>query len=683
MAEQAFQFELAKEDSFFIEFGHWDSLRKGLLSGERLERDLRRMEVAYLEQNKREFELRKNISLAQLAPDQLVNLRENGACDIYLPEVLFDMDHPGQYLRRIKSVRLTIPAVTGPYTNVNAKLTLLSNRYRKSPRTNDAYTYTGIDDERFRHNVTGIQSIATSSAQNDAGLFELNFQDERYLPFEGAGAISSWRLELTSDFRQFDYDTISDVVIQMDYMAREGGETLKAAANANIQAGLNKFSDQLESNETGLYRLFSLKTNLPNALYSLTLPITGQTYQQAIAEFKAEHFPNFLSARELELRDNLTVMIKFRDNVDVDPTTLDVSLAGSEAGALGTATFANADANFPLPYANLTALASTPIDEWLVRITANSGATSSKVNADTIEDIYILVNYIVQGAITTPDPGDQVPPSFTSAPALVNILDKTIDVTFTLGENSKVYALAVPDGATAPTAQEIMAQGTGILAMAGEAESFTISGLTAVTAYDIYVMAVDSNGNASGISQLDVTTAAATGEAFFNFCNVAQSIAGYNDAPGNPHVGVIAVTDASTGIILRSAGSWFPFGAGTSFDGAGEDTDDGGGFALNEQAQSSYWFSRGGSPIIEIDGLNDGDTYTVELLASRDTDGVSDTRVNEYGIGGDNISVTVTGNTSNTHLWTGKSPTGGRLQIDAISKVGEFYYFNVLRVIKE
>ncbi|MBK9227461.1 MAG: hypothetical protein IPL67_10515 [Ignavibacteria bacterium] len=35
-----------------------------------------------------------------------------------------------------------------------------------------------------------------STGQNDSGVFELNFRDERYLPFENTGAISSWRLEL-------------------------------------------------------------------------------------------------------------------------------------------------------------------------------------------------------------------------------------------------------------------------------------------------------------------------------------------------------------------------------------------------------------------------------------------------------------------------------------------------------
>ena len=51
-----------------------------------------------------------------------------------------------------------------------------------------------------------ITSIAVSTGQNDSGVFELNFRDERYIPFEGAGAISKWRIELPGTFREFDYD---------------------------------------------------------------------------------------------------------------------------------------------------------------------------------------------------------------------------------------------------------------------------------------------------------------------------------------------------------------------------------------------------------------------------------------------------------------------------------------------
>ncbi|HTZ20628.1 MAG TPA: hypothetical protein VMC06_07080 [Opitutaceae bacterium] len=50
-----------------------------------------------------------------------------------------------------------------------------------------------------------ITSIAVSSEQNASGVFELNFRDECYIPFEGAGAIGRWRIELPKDFRQFDH----------------------------------------------------------------------------------------------------------------------------------------------------------------------------------------------------------------------------------------------------------------------------------------------------------------------------------------------------------------------------------------------------------------------------------------------------------------------------------------------
>ena len=42
-AEKAFQYELGLSDSNFIQFGYWDSLKKGLLSGEQLHHDRRRM----------------------------------------------------------------------------------------------------------------------------------------------------------------------------------------------------------------------------------------------------------------------------------------------------------------------------------------------------------------------------------------------------------------------------------------------------------------------------------------------------------------------------------------------------------------------------------------------------------------------------------------------------------------
>ncbi|HUG67047.1 MAG TPA: neuraminidase-like domain-containing protein [Pirellulaceae bacterium] len=288
-AERCFRFELGLQDSSYINFGYWDSLKKGLLSGERLQYDLRRLETAYLQQNRREFELIKNVSLALLDPLALVRLRETGRCFFSLPEETFDLDYPGHYFRRIKSVSLTLPCVTGPHTTISCTLRLLKNSIRINtadgdngyPRNTDDDGLPA-DDTRFIENNIPVKAIAASSAQNDSGVFELSFRDERYLPFEGAGAISQWSLELFNDLptnnpdpanpdfgrplRQFDYSTISDAVLHLKYTAREDAGPFKNAAIARLREYLS------EDDPTRSVRVFNLRQEFPTQWHRFLNP---------------------------------------------------------------------------------------------------------------------------------------------------------------------------------------------------------------------------------------------------------------------------------------------------------------------------------------------------------------------------------------------------------------------------
>lgn len=62
----------------------------------------------------------------------------------------------------------------------------------------------GCQDGRFSDYFGSLQSIVTSSAQNDSGLFETNLREERYLPFENSGVVSEWQLELPVNPSQSD-----------------------------------------------------------------------------------------------------------------------------------------------------------------------------------------------------------------------------------------------------------------------------------------------------------------------------------------------------------------------------------------------------------------------------------------------------------------------------------------------
>ena len=221
-----------------IGHGHWDGLRSGLLAGERLHQEVKRLEVTFLERNVREHEMTKHVSLRRLEPKALVALRLDRACEFELPEWLFDLDSPGHYVRRLKSVSISVPCVVGPYGVVNCKLILLGSRTRVSAENvqNTTSYLAKTSDVRFDVRYGAAESIVTSSGRDDSGLFETSLRDERFLPFEGAGAISRWRLELPGSVAQFDYGTISDVILHLRYTARDGGESMRDSAKGQFAA---------------------------------------------------------------------------------------------------------------------------------------------------------------------------------------------------------------------------------------------------------------------------------------------------------------------------------------------------------------------------------------------------------------------------------------------------------------
>ena len=118
-----------------------------------------------------------------------------------------------------------------------------------------------------------VQFIATISAHDDSNVFELNFRDERYLPFEGASAISDWMIELSTEkeLRQFDYSTISDVILHLKYMAKEWGGLFKKKAVEYIKEFM---MNKAELTDQPLMRMFSMKQEFSKEWHKFLLPAT-------------------------------------------------------------------------------------------------------------------------------------------------------------------------------------------------------------------------------------------------------------------------------------------------------------------------------------------------------------------------------------------------------------------------
>ena len=232
-AQRAWQFERCDDSQVFINSGSWNNLYDGLIASDALQYQLQSMEAAYLSQNARRFEIRKTVSLQQFDLQALLDLRNHGSCMFSLTEKDFDYDYPGQYCRQIKSVSLSFPSLAGSNRNLHAILTQTANKILMLP-DEGGVAYLLRPEENpipasnvLRQDWRANQQIALSQELDDSGLFVMNFDDPRYLPYESTGAISNWVLELPKRTNPINFDSITDVIIQFNYTAVAGSKSFQ------------------------------------------------------------------------------------------------------------------------------------------------------------------------------------------------------------------------------------------------------------------------------------------------------------------------------------------------------------------------------------------------------------------------------------------------------------------------
>jgi hypothetical protein len=299
-------------------------------------------------------------------------------------------------MRRLRSVSITIPCVTGPYTGVNCTLTQLSSSIRHA-NTLLAGKYSRKDDDtRFSDSFGAIQSIVTSSGQNDSGLFEANMRDERYLPFEGQGAISTWRIQLPTQFKPFDYDTISDVILHLRYTAREGGGLLRQQAVAELSELVDGFTQP--DGQQGLARIFSLRHEFPTEWRRFLNPAAsapeGQTLTMALTR---ERFPFLVQDRISDIHTmELLVEIKPEFSVSHNDSTLKLSLQAGPAASNNS----DHENDNSLRLSTWSELLRTgeftggSLGNWTLTAWLDAGGgVNQRVEPDAIQDILLVCRY--------------------------------------------------------------------------------------------------------------------------------------------------------------------------------------------------------------------------------------------------------------------------------------------------
>ena len=224
LAANQLAFERQQVSPTFIQADYWESPtdattsdgpagqsrdRRGLTGSARLLQDIYQLDQYAFDTNKRKLQLTKTISLARLAPAEFQRFRESGVMQFETTMDMFDRDFPGHYLRLIKRVRTSVIALVPPTQGIRATL------------STTGASRVVIGGEIFQTVVVrrDPESVALSSPRDATGLFELDPQAEMLMPFEGSGVAAQWEFQLPKAANLFDYSTIADVLITIEYTA--------------------------------------------------------------------------------------------------------------------------------------------------------------------------------------------------------------------------------------------------------------------------------------------------------------------------------------------------------------------------------------------------------------------------------------------------------------------------------
>jgi hypothetical protein len=213
------------------------------------------------------------------------------------------------------------------------------------------------------------------------------------LPFEGMGVAAFWEFRMPKAANQFDFNTIADVLITIEYTALDS-----PTYRQQVIRGLDR--------TISADRPFSFRNQFADAWYDLHNPdlMSGSRTPMAVSfntiredfppnitELKTEAISLYIS-RKPEMKEELKVKLKFTGNenssvIESSATTVNgiVSKRQGNAGGLNA----------------MIDVIKLPIGEWTL-VLDNKPEVRKLFENDLIEDILFVITY---GGATDPWPG--------------------------------------------------------------------------------------------------------------------------------------------------------------------------------------------------------------------------------------------------------------------------------------
>ncbi|NMF84104.1 neuraminidase-like domain-containing protein [Nodosilinea sp. P-1105] len=388
LAEGQLAFERQQTPPPFIQPDYWEAPsdsaivaqngnapdRRGLTGSTRLQQDLYELDQYAFTTNQRKLQITKTISLARLSPAEFQQFRETGIMPFATPMELFDRDFPGHYLRLIRRVSVSVIALIPPTEGIRA--TLLNAGLSRVVVGGTVFQTTVIRRDP--------ESVALSSPTNATGLFDLEPQPELLFPFEGIGVDTQWEFQMPKAANLFDYTTIADVLVTIEYTALNSF-TYRQQVIRDLPADLS--SD----------RPFSFRNELADQWYDLNNPDQTTTPMAVRFQTRREDFP----ANIQDPRIQQVVLYFVREagaTLEIPVSHLHFTETNAATSVGGSAT--SIDGIISTRRGNapswIEIIGKSPVGEWelaLLDNLADGRQPKDLFENEAIEDILLVITY--------------------------------------------------------------------------------------------------------------------------------------------------------------------------------------------------------------------------------------------------------------------------------------------------